>query len=121
MTIKKLGTNSKREETKLTSKKSDISNEFAKLRNFGYTVLSFGSHKALSRHIKGFVDLVIFNSKQLIFIEVKVGHDELSEVQKEIMTKLSSVATYNKTVHYRLITTLAEAKKLVENILSGKL
>jgi hypothetical protein len=112
----KIGSNTKEE-------KSKISTEFARLRDWGYTVINFNSGKALNEYMKGFVDIVIFNQRYLVFVEVKTTStdDKLREGQKETAIKLSSISAMNKGVHYRTIITLAEAKKLVDNILGGKL
>jgi len=101
--------------------KNDIAKEFLKLKKYGYKVKSFGDNRSLRRGQTGFVDTVIFNRKNLIFIEVKVGKDTFSEEQLETADLLSSVAAINKTVYYYIVNDVKDAKLLVDIILRGDL
>ena len=102
--------------------KSDISKTFSQLRKFGYTVVNMNTKRALgSSGTKDFVDFCIFSKHYLVFIEVKIGKDFLSEGQKDTAIKLSSLMAINKSIHYYQIRNLNEAKQLQERLLSKTL
>ena len=101
--------------------KSDISKQFALLRKYGYKVINLNEKRSFRAGQRDFVDLCIFNAHYLVFVEVKIGKDILSEGQKDTAIKLSSIMAINKTVYYFQIKTLAEAKIIQEKILSKTL
>ena len=100
--------------------KTEITNELNRLKKYGYEVRTFNHYQAVGRGTKGFVDHFIIGH-YIIFCEVKIGRDRLSEAQISLADKISTHATLYKRLHYVNIHTLAEAKKLVENILAKKL
>ena len=103
--------------------KADINKTFRYLESFDYTVLSFGDNKPGRKGSAGGVDNILFNKKNLIFVETKTADtkDKLSEKQKNTAIKLSSIMAINKTVYYFQITDITQATKLVEDILTKKL
>lgn len=103
------------------SDKSLISEQFAKLRNFGYRVYCFNSKTALPQAIKGFSDYVIMSKSKMIFIEVKLKGDRFSDEQKQFSIDVSSIGTLNKGIYYFTVESLDDAKKLIERILKNRL
>jgi len=103
--------------------KAEISKEFSRLRKFGYRVINFNSGRALNKWMKDFVDIVVFNSRILVFVEVKTEStkDRLTIEQMNTAVMLSSLATRNKDVNYSQVKNLQQAKNLVDRILTGKL
>ena len=102
--------------------KGEISKEFARLRQFGFKVWNFNSNRAFkSGMMKDFVDHLITNGKYIVFAEIKIGKDILSDGQKETAKYLSSASIHNKFTHYKLLTEMKQVKKLVDDLLGGKL
>ena len=101
--------------------KKDITKVFANLRKFGYKVQVNNTPQRMSVGQKDWVDYTIYNKRYLVFVEVKLGKDRLSEGQKETAKYLSSIMAINKTVYYFCIKTLKEAKKIHDDLLGKKL
>jgi predicted Holliday junction resolvase-like endonuclease len=102
--------------------KSEVSKEFARLRVFGFCVWNFNSNKAMKfGMVKDFVDHVITDGKYIVFVEIKIGADKLSEGQKKTSIALSSASVWNKNLHYKLLTDMKAVKKLVDDLLIGRL
>jgi hypothetical protein len=101
--------------------KKDITNEFNKLKLYGFEVITFNSNRAFRSAQKNFPDHFISNGKYIVFVEVKFGKDKLSEGQERLCNKLSSASIYNKHTHMKFIKTIAEAKTLVDLLLRGAL
>jgi hypothetical protein len=104
----------------MTTKK-EITNELNRLKQFGFTVITFNDNRPLRSSQKSFVDHFIFNNKYLIFIEVKIGRDQVSPIQEITARKLSACAIYNKYTFYKVIRNVEEAKRLTEHSLKGDL
>jgi len=110
--------------TKDISPKTRISQIFAALRERNYTVYTFNSNRPLPASAKGFPDHMIMHKKKalIIFIEVKIGADKMSQEQKDFELCASHVAALCKRqVYYCVVKTVAEAEKLRCRILEGKL
>jgi len=103
------------------SEKSEISKEFARLRNFGFDVYNFNDYRPMYGGKRDFVDHVLVSKKYHIYIEVKIGEDKLTDGQKRLAEKISHLSTTNPSIHYRLVRTLKEAKSLVNLLLAKKL
>lgn len=99
--------------------KKEISKTFGNLRKYGYKVINFNSSTRLNAGMKDFIDFCIFSSRVIIFVEVKLGKDKLSEGQKETARMLSSVASLQTRIHYKTIRDLKSAKELHDLILRG--
>ena len=100
--------------------KTEITNELNRLKNYGYEVRTFNHYKAVGRGTKGFVDHFIIGH-YMIFCEVKIDKDKLKPEQIRLAEKISAHSALYKRLHYVNVHTLAEAKKLVDNILAKKL
>lgn len=105
------------------STKSQIAKEFKRLETYNFDVYNFGDKRPLRRGQKGWLDVVILNTKYLIFVEIKSSDtkDKLSDQQKRLAMRLSGIAAINKTVYYFQCHTVDEAKNLVDRILQNKL
>ena len=105
------------------TEKAEIGKEFRRLEKFGWKVKNFGSNSKLKGHQSGFVDLVVFNAKYFICIEVKTAStkDKFSDEQKETAKLLSSVMVRNSTFFYEIIRSKKEAQKYTDRILKGDL
>jgi hypothetical protein len=103
--------------------KSLIGKEFRRLQDYNYKVFSFGDNRRGRMGQAGWVDNLIISNKYVVFIETKTQDtkDRLNERQKTTGEILSNLSTINKSLHYRVVRTLPEAKRLVELILEGKL
>ena len=101
--------------------KSEISKEFARLRNFGFSVFNFNFKRALPKGLRYFVDHIIISKRYLIFIEVKIGKDTLDKEQRKLGEILSHLSTMCKPLHYLVITNLKESVSCVDMILEKKL
>ena len=83
----------------MTTKK-EISDCFANLRKYGYTVMNFNSQKQLIRGIKGFTDFLIVGAGHLYFIEVKIGKDRFSPEQQAFKIEIQYASERNPFVFY---------------------
>ena len=101
--------------------KQEVSKEFSRLRSFGFLVVNFNDSRPLRKQQKSFVDFFITNGKYLVFVEIKIGRDVLSEGQKETGRYLSSASIHNKNTFYKLLTNMRQVRKLTDDLLSGKL
>ena len=100
--------------------KKDITKIFNELKKFGWTVINNNTPTTQRRQQKGWVDYVIFNFKQIVFIEVKLEKDKLSPEQYDTMIKLKSISGYAGNVNYYLIHDETEAKNLVDYLLEAR-
>ena len=100
--------------------KKDITKIFNELKKFGWTVINNNTPTTQRRQQKGWVDYVIFNTKQIAFIEVKLEKDKLSPGQFDTMLKLKGVSGYAGNVDYYLIHDETEAKNLVDYLLEAR-
>lgn len=104
------------------SEKTAISKALGKLRDFGFIVITFNSHKKLGRGMVGFVDHFIIAKGNIVFLEVKLKGDVMSEPQKKLRDALLKIQheTYTPSyTHYMQINDLEQAKNFVDNILKG--
>ena len=99
--------------------KKEITKIFNELKKYGWTVINNNTPSPQRRQQKAWVDYVMFNDKQIIFVEVKIGKDKLSPEQFETMTKLKSISGYSANVNYYLIHNTDEAKNLIDFLLGG--
>jgi hypothetical protein len=74
--------------------KTEISKALKHLENYGWIVKTFNSNRYNMKGSIGFPDHVLVNAskKLLIFIEVKLGKDKLTQAQTNLLTALDSVA-----------------------------
>ena len=101
--------------------KKEITKEFSRLKSFGFEVITFNDNRPLRSQQKNFVDHLLFNHKFVVFVEVKLGTDKLNENQERVMNKLSAASVFNKNMDYKLIHDLQSTKRLVDNLLQGKI
>lgn len=100
-----------------------IKKHLVNLRKFNNIVFNFNSHKANNSGLTGFPDWLIITPKlSLVFIEVKIGSDKLSEVQQKIINRLASIMGLpNSRVSVFVIKTGDEAEHISERILKNSL
>lgn len=103
--------------------KAEIGKVFRKLESYRFKVKAFGDNRRGRKAMTGWVDIVIYNFKYLIMLEIKteLTKDKLTEEQKETAKLLSSIMAINKTVYYFQIKNLVEANKLFDRILKQDL
>jgi len=101
--------------------KKEISKEFARLRDFGFDVWNYNEKKPLRRAQSGFVDHHLMSYNYDVYIEVKLPGDKYRDRQEDLAKKISHLSTTNKAIHYRLVRSLADAKRLVDLLLERKL
>lgn len=103
--------------------KKEIGEIFRSLEKFGYKVKSFGDNRKGRKGQSGWVDVVVFNRKYFIAIEIKTTStkDKFSEEQKQTAEFLSSIMAVNKTFYYEIIRTDKEANKFKDRIIKGDL
>ena len=83
--------------------KSDITQRLNKLHNF--KVYTFNSKHKMPSGAVGFPDHVLLNQNgTIIFIEVKLGKDELSEKQIELQNICIDIMLKNNKFFYILLT-----------------
>jgi hypothetical protein len=82
--------------------KSDITDCFNELTAYGYDVKTFNSNKPLPQSAKGMTDHLITGKGLIIFMEVKIGKDNLSSDQLEFGKVLTNAMTRNcfSTIFY---------------------
>lgn len=100
-----------------------IKKHLVNLRKFNNIVFNFNSNRANNSGLTGFPDWLIITPKLgLVFIEVKIGADKLSEVQQKIINRLASIMGLpNSRVNVFVIKTSDEAEHIAERILKGNL
>ena len=113
-----------RQTVKNVSEKSQISKELAKLRDFGYIVITFNSNKRFGRGMTGFVDHFIIARGNIFFIEVKLKGDVMSRKQKELRDALIKIEERMRMenvqyTHYIQLNDLEQSQNLVYDILKG--
>ena len=94
---------------KVKSEKSQISAEFARLREYGYLVFNFNQKSRFGSGLVGFCDHLIIGFGRIIFIEVKIGKDKLSAEQEKLKDELIKT-----DAEYTYITKLFDAQKMVD-------
>uniref|UniRef100_A0A6H2A2P8 VRR-NUC domain-containing protein n=1 Tax=viral metagenome TaxID=1070528 RepID=A0A6H2A2P8_9ZZZZ len=103
--------------------KAKIGGIFRGLDKYGYKVKSFGDNRSLRKGQSGWIDVVIYNYKYFICIEIKTTDtkDKFSDEQKETAKMLSSIMAINKTFYYQVIRTEKEANNYFDRILAQDL
>lgn len=101
--------------------KKNISEQFGLLRKFNYSIWNGNTPGTKYKQEKGLVDHIIINNVYLIYVEVKIGKDDLTDQQRMLKSQLQFLATYNKSIFYFEIKTFEEAKDLVTKIIEHKL
>lgn len=88
----------------MTNKK-DITDKLNILKRAGWIVKTFNSHKKMPRGSVGFVDHFLAHEKYgIIFIEVKIGKDKMSEEQTALAHALSVLSASNLKIQYYQVT-----------------
>ena len=83
--------------------KTIITKELNKLYN--WKVFTFNSQHKMPTGTRGFVDHVLINKNgYIVFIEVKIGNDKLSEKQKEYQEVYEKIMQNNKMFKYYIMT-----------------
>jgi len=83
--------------------KTDITNELNKIN--GWDVITFNSHHKMPRGALGFIDHIMHHYKGwIIYIEVKLYRDVLSEKQKDREKLYTSMMKNNKKFKYYKMT-----------------
>ena len=97
------------------SEKSEISKEFARLREYGYLVFNFNQKTRFGIGLTGFCDYVIIGFGRIIFIEVKIGKDRLSKEQEQLKDELVKAQA-----EYNLVTCLFDAQNISDWLISSR-
>lgn len=100
-----------------------IKAEFVRLRKFNCIVFNFNNNKYNNAGITGVPDWIILTPKlNIVFTEVKIGGDTLKPEQIITGKRLSAIMGIpNSRVYYYLCRDSATAKKISDEILTGKL
>lgn len=87
-----------------TPTKTQVKDCFKQLEKHGWTMFTANSNRKVSPGMKYFPDHHLFGHKKVIYIEVKIGRDVLTEGQLEVQRRLVDlmVALDFKTVYYFL-------------------
>ncbi len=93
------------------------------LRKFNNIVFNFNSNKRNNLGLIGFPDwLIITPHLNLVFIEVKIDKDKISEIQQKVINRIASVMGLpNSRVNISIIKTGKEAEQIADKILKGSL
>ena len=105
--------------------KSEISEKLASYRRIpGVMVFTFNSNHPMPQGAKNFPDHVIISKNgNVIFIEVKLGKDELKPGQAYLQEILLLAGVKNPMLHYRIISTeqeLAIVCTMLDKLLTGR-
>ena len=100
---------------------SQISNEFRRLNDIGFKVLSFNKLNSISFGLKYFIHYIIVSKKYLVFIEVKNKNDPVTLDQKEFQLFISHLTSLNKSLHYYVVRSLNDCRRLIELLIKKKL
>lgn len=92
---------------KIKSEKSQISAEFARLREYGYLVFNFNQKSRFGSGLVGFCDHLIIGFGRIVFIEVKIGKDRISKQQEQLKDELVKAQA-----EYNLVTCLFDAQNI---------
>ena len=92
----------------------NIGKAFLELKKYGAILKNYNSRRSFTSGQSAWVDHVIIYNDVMYLIEVKVGKDTLSPDQLELAEKLLE---FNTEVNYFIISTLEEARELVEILL----
>lgn len=100
-----------------------IKKAFVRLRKYNWLVLNFNNKKANNPGIRAHTDWLIGKEKNhLIYVEVKIGKDELSKEQKDFIKMIAwFMGLPNSRIRVYIVKTAKEAEQLSDNILQGKL
>ena len=100
------------------SESKDIKKQFVRLRDWGCIVFNYNSNKPNNAGIKGHPDWLILTSKMsLVFIEVKIGKDKVSEDQHKVINRLASIMGLpNSKVYIFIVHNVKEAEILSDRI-----
>lgn len=105
------------------SESEQIKQAFTRLRDFGFIVFNFNSHKANNKGLAGHPDWLFITPKlQLVYVEVKIGSDKLSSEQQRIINRLAQIMglPYSR-VYVFVCKTGAYARKLSDDMLANNL
>jgi len=100
---------------------AQISNEFRRLNDLGFKVFSFNNLNSISFGLKYFVHYIIVSKKYLVFIEIKNKNDPVTLDQKELQLFISHLTSLNKSLHYHVVRSLSDCRKLIELLIKKKL
>lgn len=100
---------------KTKSEKSLISAEFARLREYGYLVFNFNQKTRFGPGMVGFCDHLIIGFGRIVFIEVKIGKDQLSKEQEQLKDELVKAQA-----EYNLVTCLYDAQNISDWLISSR-
>lgn len=103
------------------TEKNKISEQFKKLRDYGFKVINNNTPGKQYEMQKGWVDYVIFNERFIVFIEVKLEGDKFNIEQLDTMAKLKSISSLNGGVLYFVCHSLSEAKEIVDYLLANRM
>ena len=85
--------------------KKYITDELNKFKTYGWDVKTFNYNKRMPSGAVGFVDHILSHSKKgyIIFIEVKIGKDELSKKQIDFRETCLDIEKVNHHFQYYLL------------------
>ena len=101
--------------------KTEISEQFAQLRKFGFKVWNGNTPRPKYKGEKGLVDHIIFSEDYIIIIEVKLPGDTWSDDQEDLAKLLKMFMIFNPGVKYKVIENLQEAINLKVLIIEHRL
>ena len=92
----------------------EIKKALIRLRDFNCIVFNFNSNKPNNPGLAGHPDWLILTPKlNVVYIEVKIGKDSLSDIQKWVLNRLASVMGLP---HSRVIFSLCKSSKAAKRI-----
>jgi len=84
--------------------KTEITNELKAICRDRAMLFTFNSYRSMPRGARYHPDHTIISTTDIIYIEVKIGNDTLSDGQIEAGEILSECADNNSCVHYFVLT-----------------
>ena len=101
----------------------EIKKALIRLRDFNCIVFNFNSNRPNNAGLAGHPDWLILTPKlNAVYLEVKIGKDSLSDAQKAVLNRLSSVMGLpHSRVIYSLCKSSKEAKQISDRIISREI
>lgn len=100
--------------------KSEITKIFNTLKEAGYSVSTFNSHRAVGKGMLYFPDHVFIGHGRIIFVEVKIGKDTMSDGQQKLHTIIQESVVKNRFVDSFIVRDTESAIRVRDRILNAK-
>ena len=102
--------------------KSEIKKNLILLRRRGCFVFNLNNKRPNNAGTAGLTDWIIITKSNVVFAEVKIGKDELSETQNDIKARLEKIMLIpNSRIYYYIIKNGKDTERLQGKILLGEL